>query len=96
MLTFFNEILNTVQSDIKIYTCKFLNESNNLCLFLYFCPRTSIYTPYIRFGENRRIRKKNSCIPERVSFGEFCLFFSHLYIIFERETKQAFWIHLTA
>ena len=41
MLIFFIEILNTVQSDIKIYTSKFTDESNNLCSFLYVCPRTS-------------------------------------------------------
>ena len=31
-----------------------------------------------------------------LAYEYFCLFFSHLYSIFARETKQAFWIHLTA
>ena len=58
----------------------------------------SVYTPYIRFGENRRIRKKTDVYQSAcVLAGEYyCLFFSFLYSLIARETKQAFWIHLTA
>ena len=43
LVVFLNEFLNTVHCDIKIYTHKFSDESNDYCslLLLYICPRTS-------------------------------------------------------
>ena len=61
-----------------------------------------INTPYIRFGENRRIRKKQLFTRARAFWRVsifvyvYVCFFSLLYSLIARKTKQAFWIHLTA